>query len=170
MRPLNPGATLLAAALAVTAFCLPGQASAAVSGGPRPVHATPLRFTGANPGCSLSWAPERGSTDINVHLVTRRGARMVRVNAQLGCARQVGSLYLQVTLWKTGAIFPHEQARTTVTRARGRYLANTGTARTCRNGDATTFYATAYASIRYDGQTYSASSQTPRKVTLACGT
>ena len=79
-------------------------------------------------------------------------------------------LLLRVTLWKTGAIFPHKVAGpTTATAPKGNQIKNQKTWKECKNSTKTTYYGTAFGSVVFRGVTYSASLQSG-KATLACGT
>ena len=80
------------------------------------------------------------------------------------------NLVLQVTLWKTGLLFPHKQAGpTTATAAKGNQLKNQKTFRQCLNRTSSTFYGTAFASVIFQGVQFTGSLQSG-KATLACGT
>jgi hypothetical protein len=78
---------------------------------------------------------------------------------------------VDVTLWKTGAIFPHKVAHPAPTNAaQGNLLKNQRAWKQCKNRTRSTYYGTAFGSVVFRGVTYSTSIQTPKKVPLACGT
>jgi hypothetical protein len=183
MRDIKSARVVLASLGACALLPLPGAAFASatrVVGQPpaaQAIELTPVPGTSAallGPGCYLSWLPEPGSRQVNAHIATisyyGHRIRVAKVNAQIRCRVTVASLYLQVTLWKTGLVFPHSQAETSVSRGRGTAVRDMGTFRRCLNDKSSTFYGTSYGSVRYGGVTYSASLETPAKVSLACGT
>jgi hypothetical protein len=127
-----------------------------------------------DPDCKLSYIPDKTGKLRNAHISTflqnHHNIRAAKVNAQIKCRRVSMSLFLQVTLWKTGALFPHKQSRQPAKLAKGNLIKNQKTWRKCKNRTTSTFYGTAFGSVVFQGVTYSNSLQTPKKVPLACGT
>jgi hypothetical protein len=123
----------------------------------------------------LSWIPDKTGKLVNAHISTflqnRHKIRAVKVNAQIKCRRVSMSLFLQVTLWKTGLIVPHKVAGPTTARlAKGNLIKNQMTWKACKNRTASTYYGTSFGRVVFRGVTYTASLQTPKKVSLPCGT
>jgi hypothetical protein len=128
----------------------------------------------AGPECVLFYVNQRGNSGGVAHISSFRyhnhKIRAVRISAKIQCRRVSTSLFLQVTLWKTGTLFPHKQAGpTTATAAKGNQLQNQMTWRQCNSNTRSTFYGTAYASVVFQGVKYGTSLQS-KNATLACGT
>lgn len=127
-----------------------------------------------NPECRLFYMNQQGKpgglAHISSFLFHKHKIRAVKINAQISCRRVSMHLFLQVTLWKTGAIFPHKVAGpTTATAAKGNQLKNQMTWKQCKNNTKTTYYGTAFGRVVFQGVTYSNSLQSG-KATLSCGT
>jgi hypothetical protein len=121
-----------------------------------------------SPGCVLSFPG--GGAYVSSFVFRKHEIRAVRINAEIRCRQVSTDLIVQVTLWKTGFIFPHRLVGpTTVTRSVGNNLENGTTWQRCANSSSTTYYGTAFGSVVFKGVRYSASGQS-KKVTLACGT
>jgi hypothetical protein len=126
------------------------------------------------PECILFYMNQRGTPDgvahISSFLYHNHRIRAVEINAEMQCKRVSISLFLQVTLWKTGTLLPHKQAGpTTVTAAWSSQLQNRMTWRQCDSSTRSTFYGTAYASTVFRGVKYSTSLQSKNSI-LTCGT
>jgi hypothetical protein len=198
LRPLGT-ATLAAAALLLAAWtagptaavAAPSTPSAVASGStataPAATTATPavagsVHFrppagtrVPVDPDCWLRWIPDKTGENVNAHissyLLHRYGFRAVKVNAQVKCRRVSMHVHIDVTLWKTGAIFPHKVAGPeSVNKAKGNLVKNQRTWKKCKNRTRSTYYGTSFASVVFRGVTYSASLQTPKRVPLDCGT
>ncbi len=177
-------------AVAAAALVLPGgMASAATSAPAQPAAVTrattgvtllPLKTaskaspSAVNPECKLFFLTQQGKpgglAHISSFLLSNHKIRAVKINAQIQCRRVSTDVFLQVTLWKTGAIFPHKQAGPeTATAAKTNSLKNQKTWRECANTKKSTFYGTSYARVVFQGVTYTASLQSG-KATLTCGT
>jgi len=127
-----------------------------------------------NPECKLFYMNQKGQpgglAHISSFLFHRHKIRAVKINAQISCRRVSKNLFLQVTLWKTGLLFPHKVAGpTTATAAVGNQLKNQKTWKECKNRTSTTYYGTAFGRVVFQGVTYSNSLQSGN-ATLACGT
>lgn len=183
-RSLTVAALGIAAAIALS---IPGGAAGAAT---RPLaHApsantaviavplkadTPARPDAVNPDCTLFYMDAKGNPGGGAHISTflykKHNIRAVKINAKIECRRVSMHLILRVTLWKTGAIFPHKQAGPTqATAAKGNQLKNQMTWRQCKNKTKSTFYGTAFGSVIFQGVTYSNSAQS-KNATLECGT
>jgi hypothetical protein len=179
---------LAAAALgiaAAVALSIPGGAATAATRPQTPAVSTtvtgvslkadtPARPGAVNPECKLFYMDAKGNPGGGAHISTflykKHNIRAVKINAKIECRRVSMHLILRVTLWKTGAIFPHKQAGPTqATAAKGNQLKNQMTWRQCKNTTKSTFYGTAYASVVFQGRTYSNSLQS-KNATLDCGT
>jgi len=122
-----------------------------------------------NPGCDLFYFPGSGAY-VSSFVFRNHEIRAVRINAEIRCRLVSTHLIVQVTLWKTGFIFPHRVVGpTTTTRSAGNNLENGTTWQQCANSSNSTFYGTAYGSVVFKGVLYR-TSDTSKKVTLACGT
>ncbi|MBV9384676.1 MAG: hypothetical protein JO242_28950 [Streptosporangiaceae bacterium] len=168
-----PGAPAHAAAL---------PAAHAAASAPSPVGAELTPSGGAShaassavdPECKLYYMNQQGKpgglAHISSFLYHNHKIRAVKINAAVQCRRVSMDLFLQVTLWKTGLLFPHKVAGpTTATAAKGNLLKNQMTWKQCKNNASTTYYGTAYGRVVFQGVTYSASLQSGN-ATLACGT
>lgn len=127
-----------------------------------------------NPECRLFYMNQQGKpgglAHISSFLFHNHKIRAVKINAQISCRRVSMHLFLQVTLWKTGAIFPHKVAGPeTATAAKGNQLKNQKTWKQCKNNAKTTYYGTAFGRVVFQGVTYSNSLQSGN-ATLSCGT
>jgi hypothetical protein len=139
-----------------------------------PVGSSSNESDAVGPGCVLFYMNQRGNpggvAHISSFLYHNHRVRAVRIDAKLQCRQAGTSLFLQVTLWKTGALFPHKQAGpTTATAAKGNQLKNQMTWRQCTNSTKSTFYGTAYASVVFRGVKYNTSLQSKDAI-LTCGT
>jgi hypothetical protein len=95
----------------------------------------------------------------------------VKVNARIqGCAFIVQNVTLDVTLWKTGAIFDHKQNETRVFSPSTAYIENNNTYVNCLNSTASNFYGTAYGEVSVYGVVYTANVRSPNTPSIACGT
>jgi hypothetical protein len=126
------------------------------------------------PECVLFYMNQQensgGVAHISSFLYHNHKIRAVEINAKIQCRRASISLFLQVTLWKTGTLFPHKQAGpATSTAAKGSQLQGRMAWRQCDNNTRSTFYGTAYATAVFQGVKYSTSLQS-KNATLACGT
>ena len=186
-RTLAAAAVLAALGLTASPASAATSANSSLDGGTAATSAQPpanrptefgsVSGSGAvavNPDCVLSWIPDKTGTRVNAHISTfllrKHRIRAVKVNAQIKCRRVSMDLSLQVTLWKTGLIFPHQVTKTTTTLGKGNLLKNQRTWEECKNLRRTTYYATASGVIWFQGVKYTAALQTPKKVPLACGT
>jgi hypothetical protein len=135
---------------------------------------TPARPGAVDPECVLFYMNAQGNPGGGAHISTflykKHNIRAVKINAKIQCRRVSMHLVLRVTLWKTGLLFPHKQAGPTqATAAKGNQLKNQMTWRQCKNTTNSTFYGTAFASVVFQGVTYSNSLQS-KNATLNCGT
>jgi hypothetical protein len=163
------------AGAATSAAAAHAKTAASSTAPPSSVTLTPLDGKAAtaavDPDCTLSFIPGNGNAHISTFLQTNHKIRAVKVNAQISCRRVSTSLILRVTLWKTGAIFPHVVAGPTQQNlAKGNLIKNQKTWKECKNNTTTTYYGTAYGQVTFQGVVYSNSVQTRAKVPLACGT
>jgi hypothetical protein len=165
-------------------FVMPAGAASAATPMPAPpgaaAAAMPLKPSGTlrtgavNPECKLFYLTQQGKpggvAHISSFLLHHHKIRAVKINAQVQCRRVSMNVIVRVTLWKTGAIFPHRQAGPTMAGPKTtNSLKNQMTFRECKNFTKSTFYGTAFASVVFQGVKYSASLQSA-KATLACGT
>jgi hypothetical protein len=135
---------------------------------------TPARSGAVDPDCTLFYMDAKGNPGGGAHISTflykKHNIRAVKINAKIQCRRVSMHVILRVTLWKTGAIFPHKQAGPTqATAAKSNQLKNQMTWRQCKNTTKSTFYGTASGSVVFQGVTYSNSLQS-KNATLDCGT
>jgi hypothetical protein len=127
-----------------------------------------------NPKCHLFFMDANGNPGGGAHISTflwnKHKIRAVKINARIKCQRVSINLFLQVTLWKTGLLFPHKVAGpTTATAAKGSDIKNQKTWRQCNNNANSTYYGTAFGSVVIQGVLY-AGSLMSKKAPLACGT
>jgi len=170
------------AAASTTGAATPSTAPATATAVTQPPATGSVQFkppagtrAAVNPECVLSWIPDSTGKNVNAHISTfllhRHKIRAVKVNAQVKCRRVSMKLLVDVTLWKTGLIFPHKVAHPAPsTAAVGNLLKNQRAWKQCLNRTESTYYGTAFGRVVFRGVTYSASIQTPKKVPLACGT
>lgn len=171
------GAVLFAPGASAHAATLPAAHATASAGSPSPVtlkHVGRTPGKAVNPECKLFYMNQQGKpgglAHISSFLLHNHKIRAVKINAEISCRRVSMHLFLQVTLWKTGAIFPHKVAGpTTATAPKGNQIKNQKTWKQCKNNTRTTYYGTAFGRVVFQGVTYSASLQSG-KATLACGT
>jgi hypothetical protein len=166
-----PGASAHAATLpavhAAASAASPGSVALARAGG--------ASAKAVDPECKLFFMDQKGKpgglAHISSFLFHNHNIRAVKINAQISCRRVSMHLFLQVTLWKTGAIFPHKVAgpNPPATAAKGNQLKNQHTWKECKNNTKTTYYGTAFGRVVFRGVTYSTSLQSG-KATLPCGT
>jgi hypothetical protein len=170
----SPSSALAATPAGGTTTAAPAAARVPVAGSARFAPPAGVR-PAVNPECVLSWIPDSTGRNVNAHISTflfrRHNIRAVKVNAQVKCRRVSMKVHVDVTLWKTGLIFPHKVAGpVSVNAAQGNLLKNQKTWKQCKNRTSSTYYGTAFGSVVFRGVKYSASLQTPKKVPLACGT
>jgi hypothetical protein len=159
-------AAAAATAIAVVAMTAPigGTASAATW----PVHDPSVRphQDRADPGCRVQIADVRLAG-------YRRHGRLIdaaSVGASVACRFTVNRLSLQVTLWKAGLLYDHEQAQTTVRAAVGDRLGNYQTRVTCEDRTISRFYGVAHAVVYYGGRRGDAWVKSTGTRTSRCGT
>jgi hypothetical protein len=162
-----------AAGAATRTQAQPTTASATVIAVPLTAD-THARADAVDPECTLFYMNAQGKPGGGPHISTflfkKHNIRAVKINAKIECRRVSMHLILRVTLWKTGAIFPHKQAGPTeATAAKGNQLKNQMTWVQCKNTTTSTFYGTAFGSVVFQGVTYSNSLQS-KKAALKCGT
>ena len=166
------GALALSASPALAATTAASSRPSAPAAAPAPVVSVALVPVGnvpaaVNPQCVLHIA----NAHISTFLFKKHNIRAVKVNSQIKCRRVSMHLFLQTTLWKTGLIIPHKVAGpTTKTAAKGNLIKNQKTWKQCKNRKSSTYYGTAFGRVVFQGHTYTASAQSPKKVPLACGT
>jgi hypothetical protein len=140
-------------------------------------HADPAR---AKPGASQQVAHPGTADpacrvrvgDVRMTAAGSRGYqhRTVTAGAVLICGSVVHNMSLQVTLWKTGFFYDHEQAQTAVRAASGTHLADFMTRVNCKDQATSSFFAVAYAVVYFGGSRGDAWAKSPHTVAPRCGT
>ena len=161
-----PVTAAVAMAIAVVAMTAPmgGTASAAT----QPVHDPSVRShpDRADPGCRVQIA------DVRVAGYRRHGRLIdtAGVGASVACRFTVSHLSLQVTIWKAGLLYDHEQAQSTVRAAVGDRLGNYQTRVTCEDQTISRFYGVAHAVVYFGGRRGDAWVKSTGTRTSRCGT
>lgn len=175
---------LSAAAIAVASALAGGLAAAAPvrSGSVRPHPAATPAHRAATPPRASSQHPARpdttdpdcpvrvGDVRITSHGGPQHWRRMTTVGAVLSCGSVVRRMSLQVTLWKTGLLYDHEQAQTVVRAASGTRLADLMTRVACKDQTTSRFFAVAYAVVYSGPSRGDAWVKSPHIVAPPCGT
>ncbi|HKB30248.1 MAG TPA: hypothetical protein VKD26_05360, partial [Streptosporangiaceae bacterium] len=178
--------TAAAAVLALTVALVSGAGAAAAAASPVHDHhgpsarPKPAVHTPGAPGAGQPPA-HRGRTDpgcrvriddvrIAGYLGSGRVIRAAVVGAYVACRLTVHHMSLQVTLWKAGLLYDHEQAQTTVAAVAGSRLGSDVTRVTCRDQTTSRFYGVAHAVVYFDGRRGDAWVKSPGTSAPRCGT
>jgi hypothetical protein len=169
-------AAALAAAPVVTAAVVTATAVVALtapvadtaSAAALPLHDPSVRphLDRADPDCRVHIADVRVAGD-------RSHGRLIdtaSVGASVACRFTVHHLSLQVTLWKAGLLYDHEQSQTTVRAAVGDRLGNYLTHVTCEDQTISRFYGVAHAVVYFGGRRGDAWVRSTGNRSARCGT
>ncbi len=154
-----------ATVMLVTAF-------AATAATPAPTPGPTRTYDAADAaGCRL----HIGDAGITAHRAgdrraSDRRASAVSVGAYVACRLPVRSIWLEVTLWKTGLIYDHRQAQTTVRAADSDHLVDSMTSVTCRDRAISAFFGVAHAVVHAGRRRGDAWVKSPRTIRRPCGT
>ncbi len=180
-RLMGLAATAIAAATALAALAaVSGAASAAALQihdlGYSGVQPSAVRVQGmrgahrrgdrADPGCRVHIG------DVRLVAYRKHGSviHAAGVDANVTCGLPVHRMSLQVTLWKAGLLYDHQQAQTTVRAAAGSYLGSYLTRATCKDQTTSGFYGVAHAVVYFGGKRGDAWVKSPGTSTPRCGT
>src|SRR6266566_1426569 len=160
------GALGLMIAPAAAASGRPAAIAAKVPAPGAPGAGEPARRRPGDPGC-------RVHID-DVRMAGYRGhgrpADAAFVAAYVSCRLTVRHMSLQVTLWKAGLFYDHEQAQTTARTAAGRRLGSYTTHVACKDRTASRFYGVAHAVVYFGGRRGDAWVRSARSSMPRCGT